>query len=106
MALSKEPIDPKNIKGSLDQKNFYSVGVLTDIIQCSESSDLSAKVLVEGSERVYIRNMTLKNQALKAEFTPLTEEIKDEEKLNRLSKGILKLFKNHLTMELKSRKIC
>ena len=96
IVLAKQSLTEKIPTEKIDLDNLCSVGVLAEIIQYMDGMDSPPKLLVEGESRVYLQNISYKENMFTGKYTVLKDEVSPENE--SLSHHIFKLFKQHLEL--------
>ncbi|MFL2510329.1 MAG: endopeptidase La [Alphaproteobacteria bacterium] len=80
---------------SPNSEHLYKVGTLAKVLQLLKLPDGTIKVLVEGLERVNIKEFNLKNDYLIANFSSLKIKSKNNSNIRALIKIILEQFESY-----------
>jgi ATP-dependent Lon protease len=84
------------------QDDLYEVGTLSTVLQLLRLPDGTTKVLVEGGERVRVTNMTEDDGYFAAEWSPLEDEAKpDEKELEVAMRSLVGLFEQYVKLNRK-----
>ncbi len=82
--------------------NIYSVGTMANILQMLKLPDGTVKVLVEGAERVGVRDLRVDADHYQATVTAMPEEGgEDEQELEVMTRSLLSLFEQYVKLNKK-----
>ncbi|MEX0384448.1 endopeptidase La [Spiribacter pallidus] len=82
--------------------NIYSVGTMANILQMLKLPDGTVKVLVEGAERVGVRDLRVDADHYQATVTAMSEEGgEDEQELEVMTRSLLSLFEQYVKLNKK-----
>jgi ATP-dependent Lon protease len=83
-------------------EDLYPVGTIGNVLQLVKLPDGTTKVLVEGSERVRLRDMTDSDGYFSAYWEPLpTDEVFDEREMDVLMRSLVNLFEQYVKLNRK-----
>ena len=76
--LAKQSLTEKVPSDQVNLDNLCSVGVLAEIIQYMDGMESPPKLLVEGASRVFLQNISYKENMFTGKYTLLKDELSPE----------------------------
>jgi ATP-dependent Lon protease len=81
--------------------DLYPVGTVGKIVQLLKLPDGTVKVLIEGTWRGRLEEMTPSEELLEARITPLTESVEDSSELEAVMRAVLTTFDTYVGLSKK-----
>jgi ATP-dependent Lon protease len=96
IVLPKRPIGSNTTLDQISEEELHDIGVRCEVVQFQDQVDGPARLLVEGQEKVWVKNIHLSDDGiLLADIEPVFDQVEPED-LSAQTNTVYQRFKEHL----------